>query len=166
MARVTRTSASCILRLSFMRSAWQLVCCRHKGHLRQPIAFHISICAQTLQKRRVQPQTANAGKSPCWGSVPLHQRRRPSHCALVSLACTTNTPMFDDAHESFLTLGRCQFSLFVSAPGVQTRTVSVSAAAAKHTGAQLKRVLFAVSSMKLAESKCVCVTSPMQMNSN
>lgn len=33
MASITWTSASCILRPFFMWSAWQLVCCRERGHL-------------------------------------------------------------------------------------------------------------------------------------
>lgn len=68
-------------------------------------------------KRHVQPQTANVGKSLCWGVCHFisdggHSRRT------WFAAYTANTMIFDDAHESFLTLGRCQFSLFFSAPGV------------------------------------------------
>lgn len=87
-------------------------------------------------KRRVQPQTANVGKSLCWGVCHFISECCPSHCAWL-VASTANTPIFDVAHESCLTLCRCQFSLLFSA----LVSFSVSAAVAKHTRAPLKRVL-------------------------
>lgn len=141
MARIARTSASCISRLSFMRSAWQLVCCRHKGHLRQPIAFHISICAQTLQRDECSLKLLMQA-SLCVGECAASSAT-PSHC-IWRTASTGNTPIFEVAHESLLTSDIWEVSVcyqhfcsfFFCAPDVNVCwmcIVFVTTAAAKHT---------------------------------
>lgn len=91
-----------------MRGAWQLLCCRQKGHLRQPIASHISICGQTLQravfrlKLLVQASLCVGECATAW--APARQCTRHA-------ASTGHAPIFEAAHEALLTSDICEVSV-------------------------------------------------------
>lgn len=129
-------------------------------------------------KRRVQPQTANAGKSLCWWVCRFISDARPLH-------------MVHRLHRKHSNIWSCTWKfahvwhlggvsvlpallLFLLLCSWRKRVLDVyrfchNCCGKTHTGAPLKCVLLSVCSVKLAprrvKSVCARVISPMEMNS-